>query len=436
MKAIVAGAGLAGLTAGYALKKAGWQVTVLESSGYAGGRAATVVERGYTIDLAATQLTAGYHDYLALCRDFNLDREVEASSPIAAFIKNGELIEIDSSKLLSAALSPLLSLGSKFTLLKTVLDKRAINPPVNYLDISASFKNDDETIKDYCLRRLNSEIYDYLVSPIMKGNFLFSPDNVSKLEWFAFLENFASQTMLAIPGGAQRLPECLARELDVRLNAPAVNVQQEGDQVRVEWQESGLDQSETVDACVVATRLPEAIKICPAYRELAAEFNSRLYYSKGVVVHLGYAKQTESKAIGIFVPDKEEAQIALVWLDHNKLPVSAPPGHSLITCYMNNITGDQFNEMDDQAFIGKAAGFLQLHFPELEGHLDLTRVSRWPLAIPFPEPGAHTALHQLKQRLSPESPIQFAGDYFTVTGQNSAIHYGHKAAETLLRKFG
>ena len=60
MKAIVVGAGLAGLTAGYKLKQAGWEVTVLEAGNYAGGRAATVRDGDYLIDTAATQLSGSY----------------------------------------------------------------------------------------------------------------------------------------------------------------------------------------------------------------------------------------------------------------------------------------------------------------------------------------------------------------------------------------
>ena len=38
----------------------------------------------------------------------------------------------------------------------------------------------------------------------------------------------------------------------------------------------------------------------------------------------------------------------------------------------------------------------------------------------------------MKTRLDASDPVQLAGDYFTCTGQNSAIFYGQAAARTLL----
>ena len=53
-RAVVAGAGIAGLTAAYRLQQAGWGVEVFEAEPRAGGRVETIVRQGYCVDTGAT----------------------------------------------------------------------------------------------------------------------------------------------------------------------------------------------------------------------------------------------------------------------------------------------------------------------------------------------------------------------------------------------
>ena len=432
MKAIVVGTGLAGLTAGYKLRKAGWDVMALEAGSYAGGRSATVSDSGYLIDTGATQLSSGYTEYLELCREAGLGDALVKSSQIVGFARDGRVVEIDGSSALSGPLSPIVSLCSKLTMLKTLFDKMCLKPRLNYLDISANHVDDDESFRDYGLRRMSREAYDYLAAPLLRGNFVSNPDRATKLEWFSITDNFAGQTMMSIHGGLTALPGKLASQLDTRLNAPATSVEQLGDKVKVKWLEAGSERSDTVDACVIATRLPEAMAICPDYARIASPLGVKLKYGRGLIAHVGFRKVTRSKAIGVFMPQQEHAQIALVWMEHNKNDECAPPGHSLISCYFDDGCAENCYGMSDDQVSTIAREYLERLFPELAGQCDMALVSRWPLGIPYPEPGVYREIHKLRQQLLPGDRIQYAGDYFTCTGQNSAIHYGKKAAENIL----
>jgi protoporphyrinogen/coproporphyrinogen III oxidase len=436
MKAIIVGAGLAGLTAGYKLKQAGWQVTVLEVSHYAGGRAATVHDGGYAIDTGATQITSGYKEYLALCDEVGLTSELIDCSQIVGIVRGGRIHELDGSNILSGPLSSIISWRSKLSLLNTIADKLCMKPRLHYLDISDCHQHDTESIADYARRSMTAEAYEYLAAPLLRGNFQRNPDKASKLDWFAILDNFVGQKMLAVRGGIARLPTVLASQLDTHLNSPVQRVEKIGDKVAVSWIEQGVECNDSADACVIATRLPEAVAISPAYASTAAVLNQKLYYSRGLLVHLGFRKTTHSKVLGIFLPQQEQQQISLIWMEHNKSPECAPAGHSLITCYFDAACRDDYYSMLDDKAIDVARNYLEQLFPELKGQCDLSRVSRWPLEIPFPEPGVYREIHKLKQQLLPSDRIQYAADYFTCTGQNSAIHYGQQAAENLIRYCG
>ena len=59
MKAIVIGAGLAGTSAAFTLRRAGWEVKLIESGDRIGGRAETVAKDGYLIDTGCSAMTSG-----------------------------------------------------------------------------------------------------------------------------------------------------------------------------------------------------------------------------------------------------------------------------------------------------------------------------------------------------------------------------------------
>jgi protoporphyrinogen/coproporphyrinogen III oxidase len=435
MKAIIVGAGFAGLTAGYKLRQAGWDVRVLEAASYAGGRSATLVENGYTVDTAATQITSGYKEYLALCKEVGLGGEIIRCSQIVGIVRDGRIHEVNAEKMLSAALSPVVSWSGKLAMARTYLEKRRIQPPLKYLELSDSYAHDDETARGYAFRRMNAESYQYLAAPLLRGNFLTCPDFASKLEWFGILDNFAGYEMLTVRGGTTRLPTELARKLDVRLNSPVTRVENAGDAVTISWLDHGVAKTERADACVVATRLPEAVRIDPAFAKLAGPLNEKLRYSRGLIAHLGFRRATNSKAIGLFLPQSEAPRFSLIWNEHNKNPHCAPPGHSLISCYFDDSCAEDLHAWSETALADSARSYLEALFPELKDQCDYTRISRWPLAIPFPQPGVHSEIHRLKQKLLPTQRVQYAGDYFSCTGQNTAIWYGKQAAERLTQSF-
>ncbi len=56
--------------------------------------------------------------------------------------------------------------------------------------------------------------------------------------------------------------------------------------------------------------------------------------------------------------------------------------------------------------------------------MDMSHVTRWPMAGPNPATGIYAKVAAMKARINPDDCIQLAGDYFTCTGQNSAIYWG------------
>ncbi len=432
MKAVVVGGGFAGLSAAYRLQKAGWEVVVLESAPYVGGRVHSFTKNGYAIEMGATQMSTGYKEYMALAREMGMEAELIKCSQVMGILHKGKLNEIDAEKPWTAAFSGVLSLRSKLKMINTVRDFLALKPKMNVLDVSASHEADTESVREYCDRRLNREIYDAVIDPMIRGYTLNSAAKVSAVEWFSSLGNLAGQTFVALRGGNQRMPEAVASHLNVRTNASVSDISRTNSGVEITYTEAGKQASIKADACVLATRLPEAVKLAPSIAHTAAPLASQLHYNRGLLVHLGYAKKTKTKALGVLLSTAEDPHIGLIWLEHNKDPEVAPPGHSQITCYFDESGIDGVGAGEDTDYMTYATNMIERIFPELRGSQDLLEISRWPIAIPNPAPGIYKAVHAMKQRIDVADPIQLAGDYFTCTGQNSAIYWGRRAAENLI----
>ena len=436
--AVVVGAGLAGLVAAYRLKQASWSVSVLERSDYPGGRAASSRKNGYLIDTGATGVGDVYTEYVGLIKELDLECMIEYSSPITATLRDGRLHEMNGNRpLLSGLRSRLLSLRSKFTLLRLFRDLRAMGEKMNFQDLSQGHEYDDESAEDYAHRRLNQELLNYLVDPILRALVVARASQVSRLELMNAMNGLFSTRLFGTRGGMELLPRTLAERIgEVRLGVEVSSVRATTTGVDVQGTsaEDGSSLHLSADACVLATTLPEACALYPACEKDVLPLAKKLHYVPGVCVHLGYCAKTESEAVMVLVSTRENPRLTLIWLDHNKVSDRAPEGGSLLYLYYDDAVADEAAQRRDEELVRECSTFVESVFPELAGTQDMSHVSRWPRAVPLPAPGLYRSMYKVRQNLDRRSSarVQLAGDYLSCVGQNTAIVYGEKAARHLI----
>jgi phytoene dehydrogenase-like protein len=88
---IVIGAGIAGLVAAYELKKAGCNVTVLESSSKSGGRMSSDKSDSFIIDTGAQFLSSGYPILSGLIKEFELKPHFVPTNPYCGIVRQSIL---------------------------------------------------------------------------------------------------------------------------------------------------------------------------------------------------------------------------------------------------------------------------------------------------------------------------------------------------------
>ena len=435
--AIVVGAGLAGLTSAYRLQQAGWQVQVLEAAGEVGGRAVSVRKQGYLFDAGAVGIGTVYKDYMALVDELGLRDQFVFASTVSATLRDGRVHEIDSARPLTALRSGLLSWRSKLRLVNLFRDLAKIRPQLDIRDVAAAAQFDDESAEAYALRRLNPELLEYFIEPMLRTlNLNRASSGISKLELMNALAGLFDTQFVTILGGVSVFAQRLAAGLDVRLNCRVQAVQCHADQVSVDFCDAaGATQSVHAEVCVIATPLPQALALYPPARALYGPLAEVLHYNRGLCVHLGYRAATHTRSLIVMMPPSEQPEIALLFLEHNKAPDRAPAGHSMITVFYDEAAIERPWALDDAALVAQTAAVVERVLPELAGALDMSQVSRWSPGLSNPVQGVYQAMQVLNRSVDPRERVQLVGDYRSTAGQNSAVAWGNNIARDLIRHF-
>jgi oxygen-dependent protoporphyrinogen oxidase len=257
-------------------------------------------------------------------------------------------------------------------------------------------------------------------------------DQVSVVELFSGLANVFSSRICSLRGGQGRMPTLLAAGLDVRLRCPVELVTDAGDHVEVTWRPSDGEQSRAqFDACVISAPLPVAADICPDRASVLGPLNQAMGYTRCLSVALGTRVRPSTPAFVVEMPPKEDATVALMFLNHNKCSDRAPAGRGLIECCWEARASREGFDAPEEEIVRRTAQSVIRVFPELTDQIEFTHVTRWPAALPHTRIGSYKLIGELNARIDPGSRIQFAADYMSAAGQNTAVEFGGRAAATL-----
>ena len=435
MKAIVVGAGLAGLSAAFTLKRAGFEVTILERTDHVGGRANTVSVNGYLIDTGASAMSTSYTSYLALAEQAGVRDQVDMASPYVGVVRNGRVFDLDSRRIQWSGLTTgLLSFRAKLGLIKLFRDVFGAQRKgmLNYNDLGKAAPLDVETATQYALREFSAEINDYFCDPVVRVMLLANGDKVSKVEFFSGVANILNTEMCGMRGGQQSFAKKLAEGIDVKYNVKVNSVSDSGTHVEVSWREGDSSMQVRTDVCVLATDVKTTTTICPDLAALLKPLADVIEYTRALSVSVGAGAIPASRAMTVLVPTCENKNIATVFLEHNKCPDRAPAGHSLFTAYHEATATEAMWSMSDEQIGAQTRSYVERLFPEVRGRIDMTHVHRWSLALPVMQVGGYREVARVNNQIDRRARIQIAGDYLSGAGQNTAVDYGVKAARNII----
>jgi len=394
-----------------------------------------VKRNGFLIDTGASAIADSYTAYLKLAYELGLRTEIIAANPCVGIYRGGHLHELHLDHRLSLMRTRLLSWSAKCRLIRLFWDIAVAKRrgQLDYADMGRAAPLDTESAGAYARRALGQEAADYFASPIVRVMLIADCDEISKVELLSGVSNIMSMRISALRGGQGRLPQLLAEHVAPKLNHPVEEVLEQAHGVDVAYRDAqGVRHVERFDACVVCCPLPQAVKICSDKRDLLEPLHNALGYTQSITVALAFNRAPRTSAFLVQMPTCEDAEVALLFLDHNKSADRAPAGRGLIDCHWEADAAAGMMDRPDEDIVARSLETVYRLFPEIRNELAFSHVTRWRQALPRTAVGTYRLIGNFHAAVNPLSRIQFASDYMSSAGQNSVVELANRAAQRLI----
>jgi oxygen-dependent protoporphyrinogen oxidase len=436
-KVVVVGAGIAGLTAAFRLHQQGYAVTVLEAGSQVGGRMSSTERDGYRFDRGAVSLSTKYEHMHKLIAEVGVADQVVPCPDTIGIPRDGEIHRIRSKALWRAAGTRLLSTRSKLAALPLAADLRKLSKVIDWDDIGNADGWDDETAKDWVLRRGNAEIEQHVTDAVVRGGLMTRTDTMSALELQFLLVSFFGAELFTFDHGVGVLPAAMARQLDVRLDTRVTGVEEHAGGVRISSVHAGEPEvTEDAAACVIALSGHDMAAVHPGLPAEHREIIDGIEYV--ALIRISLALDTRPAETSMFLALSELAHPDLCGLfpDHNRHAGRAPEGKGMVTAYWHHDWNTAEWETPDEVIVDKTIAAAGEFIPELENNVRFADLTRWRASFLYARPGTYTALHTVAAARADARRIHLAGDYFGGPSTNTSLSSGELAAARVAAYLG
>lgn len=412
-KIAIIGAGIAGLTCAYELKKAGLDVTVFEKENYVGGRMVSRKKGGLIFDIGADHLCNLYKHTKAYCKELRIPwRKVKFLD--YALFKEGKVINPKK----AVGLISKLRLALQFLKMRRVLD---------FFNLTEVAQYDTDNAYSYMKRKTGREVSDYLVDSFTSTYQFHGADEISLGALFGILGSIKNEEskwhLHYMEGGMSALPEALAERLDVRKGEEIQEVIT-GDSIEVKTAEK----SERFDAVVLATTADIALKILKNPNKHQQDLLGRTEYSSTI-------------SVSFHVPSKDLPEISIVWVPHvESKSISgyvneSMKGQKLLNTWLHEDFAKKMIDESNQEVFKIVKKELLKVCPWIESEEDLENfdLQRWHKAMPKFSHGHLTRVANfLKGGHQGENNVFLCGDYMNSPWIEGSLRCGKRTAKQLL----
>jgi oxygen-dependent protoporphyrinogen oxidase len=446
---IVAGGGIAGLSAALALREAGRDVLLLEAGPRLGGVIRTETIDGFVVEAGPDAILAQKPDGLALCGAVGLAGRVIPTSRQAHgvfVLHRGRLHPLPDgmalavpTRILPFLASGLFSWPGKLRMgLDLVLPRR--------------LHDDDESIASFLRRRLGAEAVERIGEPLMAGIHAGDPERLSIRATFPRLVEHERRNgsliralwrarprgadarpqtaFYSLAGGLGELVDAVARRLppaSVRLGARVRALARRRRAFAVTLEDGATITSEAV---IVALPAYAAAPLIAALSPEAGLLLQAIPFASSATVALGYSRDDVVHPLdghGLVVPRGEALRCSACTFASAKFAGRAPDGRVLLRAFLGGARDPDVMSLDDAALAAVARREMG-PILGLRGVPVLERVYRWPRATPQMVVGHLERVSRLDAILGGLPGLFLTGAGMHGTGLPDAIADGRRTA--------
>lgn len=449
---IIIGGGISGLTAAYALAKAGRAATLIERESTLGGVMQTRHLDGCVIESGPDSFLAAKPAATELIKEVGLGADLIDSNDhqrVTFIRRHGRMVPMPDglmmmvpTKIWPMVTTPLLSWGTKIKMGLEYFRK----PPKSDLP--------ERSVADFIRDHYGQEAVDYLAEPLLSGVYGGDPADLSMsstLTRFVDLERkygsltkgtLASRKQGPAAGGSlfRTLKgglHDLVKALDVR-SAGIERIHRPVDQLRFlpdgfevlvggEWLATRnliLATPAWAAADLLATAAPEL-------RDLLCQVD----YSSSMTVALGYRNADLAQPLtgfGFLVPAKERESLVACTYVGRKFPHRAPEGTSLLRCFLGGAGRASVLQQSDDDVLAATRADLQ-RLLGLTATPAFSTISRWPRSMAQYTVGHAARIRQVEERARLYPGLHLIGNAYRGIGIPDCIQLARDTVKAILK---
>jgi len=383
---VVVGAGFAGLSCAWKLRRTGHEVEVLEARSRPGGRTRSEIRDGFTLESGPSRFDSGDHNLRDIAWKLGIgDRLREIPSRGEVVLRSGRFHRADFESPTTWFASQLLSTGAKARLLALAAELALI------------------------WRRIERQ----------------HPERAAELD--GLRSKLRGTRRQVLRGGVGVLGARLAEEVPLRLGCEVQRIETETDGARVHYRHDGREGWVMADAVVVALPGCEVATLCPKLSPGERGFFEQIRYTREITLSLMFERAPRMPSFdALSFPRSAAMGLAALSVEHRK-PDFAPPGAGLLRATLATRASDRLWEAADSEILE----FVERELARTPVGRRKSRdyaISRTNPMYPIFYPGYLSSLVRFGRRIDRSPRLFFAGDYLIGPGVESALTSGVRAA--------
>ncbi len=343
---IVLGGGISGLVAAFSQQQQGKTVLLLEGSNRFGGVIKTVTKEGYRLEQGPNSILTNVELH-NLIKELGIEDKIRKNEAIAS---TRYLLFKDKPLKMKPSWSLLTSGFMKFGMGWAFLTER----------FGKKGTLEEESIASFIRRRLNGDILNRMINPLVTGVYAGDPEKLSLRSTFKKLyameqdhgslvkamfnrdKNAHKREAMSFEGGLATLTNKLAEKLgdSALLNTSVTGVEATENGFEITYNQGGVEN--TVESKEVISTLPPTVLGSisemiskPLKKELEA-----IEYAPMLLVYLGYPKASVGQTLngfGYLIPQQEkQPYLGGIWTSAI-FPEVAPDGMELFTLFVGGV---------------------------------------------------------------------------------------------------